>query len=85
MNKTILIILATVSVLSVEFIFGYKLGVIEGDRLAREKANQRAVEMILNNEIPNYYMVVGTVDYLINNKSGDLQKALKERQGKSKK
>lgn len=85
MKKTILIILAAISVLSVEFIFGYKLGVIEGDRLAREKANQRAVEMILNDEIPNYYMEVGTVDYLINNKSGDLQKALKEKQAKSKK
>lgn len=85
MKRTILIILASVTVLTVEFIFGYKLGVIEGDRLAREKANQRAVEMILNDEIPNYYMVVGTVDYLINNNSGDLQKALKEKQGKSKK
>jgi hypothetical protein len=85
MKKTILIILASVSVLTVEFIFGYKLGVIEGDKSAREKANQRAVDMILNDEIPNYYMVVGTVDYLINNKSGDLEKALKEKQDKSKK
>lgn len=85
MKKTILIILASVAVLTVEFIFGYKLGVIDGDRSAREKANQRAVEMILNDEIPNYYMVVGTVDYLINNKSGDLQKALKEKLDKSKK
>lgn len=32
--------------------------------------------MILNDEIPNYYMEVWTVDYLINNANGDLQKML---------
>lgn len=39
----------------------------------KDEANDRAREMNINDEIPNYYMVVGTLDFIINNKSGELQ------------
>jgi len=42
----------------------------------KDEANGRAKEMILNDEIPNYSMEVGTLDFIINNKSGELEKSL---------
>lgn len=68
MKKSIFIAISTVIVVLSSFYFGYKY--------ARYEANSRAKEMILNDEIPNYYMEVWTVDYLINNANGDLQKML---------
>lgn len=70
MKKTILIIIVSVLSLTASFYLGYYQ--------ARSEANERAKEMILNDEIPNYYMVVRTVDYLINNANGDLQRMLPE-------
>lgn len=68
MKKLIFIVIATIIVVLTSFYFGYIY--------ARYEANSRAKEMILNDEIPNYYMEVWTVDYLINNANGDLQKML---------
>lgn len=75
-NKILVLIgiVATAFLLTVNYYFGYKMGYQQH----KDEANGRAVEMILNDEIPNYYMVVGTVDYLINNKSGELEKELKK-------
>lgn len=67
-------IIATAFLLTLNYYFGYKMGYQQH----KDEANERALEMILNDEIPNYYMVVGTVDYLINNKSGELEKKLKK-------
>lgn len=70
MKKTILIIIVSVLSLTASFYMGYYQ--------ARSEANERAKEMILNDEIPNYYMLVWTVDYLINDANGDLQRMLPE-------
>ncbi|PXW06309.1 hypothetical protein C8D70_1293 [Chryseobacterium sp. CBTAP 102] len=80
MKKTILIGIGAIIALTLEFLAGYYFGA----KASRKEANLRAVEMILNDEIPNYYMVVGTVDYLINNKSGELQDELKKAQSHEK-
>lgn len=75
-NKILVLIgiVATAFLLTLNYYLGYKMGYQQH----KDEANERAVEMILNDEIPNYYMVVGTVDYLINNKSGELEKKLKK-------
>lgn len=80
MKKFFPIAFTAIVFLSISFLMGFQFG---SDN-ARKKANLRAVEMILNDEIPNCYMVVGTVDFLINNKSGDLQIELEKAQKKSK-
>ncbi|MEO8255541.1 MAG: hypothetical protein ABI554_14260 [Flavobacterium sp.] len=69
---------------TIEFIAGYQLGKSEGYYNARNGANQRAVEMIKNDEIPNYYMVLETVDYLINKNTGELQNALQKNESDEK-
>lgn len=71
--KTIILALGAILLLTLEFYIGYELGY----KKAKTEANQRAKEMILNDEIPNYYLEVETVDYLINDGSGELQKCLK--------
>lgn len=68
MKKSILIIIISLLSLTASFYLGYNQ--------SKREANNRAKEMILNDEIPNYYMEVWTVDYLINNANGDLQKML---------
>lgn len=84
MRKTIFMIIGAVLILTIEFIAGYQFGKSEGYNNARNEANQRAVEMIKNDEIPNYYMVLETVDYLINNNTGELQKALQKNESEEK-
>lgn len=77
MKKTTIIIIgifATAILLSLEFYVGYEMGY----QNHKDEANGRAKEMILNDEIPNYYMVVGTLDFIINNKSGELEETLKK-------
>ena len=72
MNKNVKIFFAIVAIiilLTGEFCIGYQFGY----NIHKEEANQRAKEMILNKEIPNYYMEVGTIDFIINNNSGELQ------------
>lgn len=72
MKKYIIIligIVVTAIFLSAEFYIGYEMGY----QKHKDEANDRAREMIKNDEIPNYYMVVGTLDFIINNKSGELQ------------
>ncbi|WP_332453739.1 hypothetical protein [Chryseobacterium aquaticum] len=72
MKKYILIligIIVTTILLTAEFYIGYEMGY----QNHKDEANDRAREMIRNDEIPNYYMVVGTLDFIINNKSGELQ------------
>lgn len=59
------------------FLSGLYLGYGLGAKEMNNTANERAVQMIQNNEIPNHYLEVGTVDYLINNKSGKLEKIIK--------
>lgn len=73
MKKTILIGIGAVIALTLEFLAGYYFGA----KASREEVNLRAVEMILNDEIPAYYMNVGTLDYIINDKSGELPNKLK--------
>lgn len=80
MKKFFPIAFTAIIFLSISFLMGFQLG----SDSARKKANLRAVEMILNDEIPNYYMVVGTVDFIINNKSGDLELELEKAQKKLK-
>jgi hypothetical protein len=50
-NKILVLIgiMATVFLLTVNFYFGYKMGYQQH----KDEANGRAVEMILNDEIPN--------------------------------
>lgn len=75
MKKTTIIIIgifATAILLSLEFYIGYEMGY----QHHKDEANERAKEMILNDEIPNYSMEVGTLDFIINNKSGELEKSL---------
>ena len=75
MKKTTIIIfgiLATAILLSLEFYIGYEMGY----QHHKDEANGRAKERILNDEIPNYSMEVGTLDFIINNKSGELEKSL---------
>ncbi|WP_139423879.1 hypothetical protein [Chryseobacterium mulctrae] len=77
MKKATIIIIgifATAILLSLEFYIGYEMGY----QHHKDEANGRAKEMILNDEIPNYYMVVGTLDFIINNKSGELEETLKK-------
>ncbi len=72
MKKYILIligIIVAIILLTAEFYVGYEMGY----QKHKDEANDRAREMIRNEEIPNYYMVVGTLDFIINNKSGELQ------------
>lgn len=72
MKRYILILIAiivTTIFLTAEFYVGYEMGY----QKHKDEANERAREMIRNDEIPNYYMVVGTLDFIINNKSGELQ------------
>lgn len=64
-------ILATAILFSLEFYIGYEMGY----QHHKDEANGRAKEMILNDEIPNYSME-GTLDFIINNKSGELEKSL---------
>ncbi|MEI7489659.1 MAG: hypothetical protein WCJ72_20020 [Chryseobacterium sp.] len=78
MKKTILIGISAVIALTLEFLAGYYFGA----KASREEVNSRAVEMILNEEIPAYYINVGTLDYIINEKSGELPNKLK-RAGKN--
>ncbi len=75
MKKATIIIIGIIStaiVLSIEFYVGYEMGY----QHHKDEANGRAKEMILNDEIPNYSMEVGTLDFIINNKSGELEKSL---------
>lgn len=74
MKKIVIIIgiLATAILLSLEFYVGYEMGY----QHHKDEANGKAKEMILNDEIPNYSMEVGTLDFIINNKSGELEKSL---------
>lgn len=72
MKKYILIligIIVTIILLTAEFYIGYEMGY----QKHKDEANDRAREMIRNDEIPNYYIVVGTLDFIIDNKSGELQ------------
>lgn len=72
MKKYILIligIIVTTILLTAEFCIGYEMGY----QKHKDEANDRAREMIRNDEIPNYYIVVGTLDFIIDNKSGELQ------------
>lgn len=59
------------------FIAGSLLGFLLGTKLYSDAANERAAEMIRNDEIPNHYLEVSTVDYLLNNNSGKLDKLVK--------
>ncbi|WPO84633.1 hypothetical protein SD427_18720 (plasmid) [Chryseobacterium sp. JJR-5R] len=59
------------------FLAGSSLGFLLGTKIYNDAANSRAAEMILNDEIPNYYLEVETVDYLINNNSGKLEELVK--------
>lgn len=75
MKKTVFIIIGIITVafiLSLEFYIGYEMGY----QHHKDEANGRAKEMIQNDEIPNYYMNVGTLDFIINNKSGELEKSI---------
>lgn len=72
-NKQILLIPAATFLFLSGLYLGYGLGAKE----INDGANERAAQMIQNNEIPNHYLEVGTVDYLINNKSGKLEKIIK--------
>ncbi|REC40932.1 hypothetical protein [Chryseobacterium sp. 5_R23647] len=76
MKKIVIIIgiLATAILLSLEFYVGYEMGY----QHHKDEANGKAKEMILNDEIPNYYIVVGTLDFIINNKSGELEETVKK-------
>lgn len=58
--------------LRLEFSIGYKTGY----QKQKGEANGRAKDMILNDEIPNYTIEVGTLDFIINNKSGELEKSI---------
>ncbi len=72
MKKYILIligIIVTTILLTAEFYIGYEMGY----QKHKDESNDRAREMIRNDEIPNYYIVVGTLDFIIDNKSGELQ------------
>lgn len=78
MKRYILILIAiivTTILLTAEFYVGYEMGY----QKHKDEANDRAREMIRNDEIPNYYMVVGTLDFIINNKSGELQEKVKSK------
>ena len=78
MKKYILIITGIIVVailLAAEFYIGYEMGY----QKHKDEANGRAKEMILNDEIPNYYMNVGTLDFIINNQSGELQEKVKQK------
>lgn len=78
MRKYILILLGiivTTILLTAEFYVGYVMGY----QKHKDEANDRATEMIRNDEIPNRYMVVGTLDFIINNKSGELQENVKSK------
>lgn len=74
MKKTIFIGITAIIVLTLEFMAGYYFGA----ESSKKEINSRALEMIVNDEIPAYYMNVGTLDYIINNKSGELPKELKK-------
>lgn len=65
MKKTILMLIAILMLLVLAYQFGY--------HKHKSEANERAIEMIENDEIPNYSMEVGTLDFIINNKSGELE------------
>lgn len=67
------------------FFAGLSLGYVLGSKEVNDAANKRAAEMILNDEIPNYYLEVETVDYLINNKSGKLDELVKPKPNPSQK
>lgn len=71
-NKQFLLI----SVATFLFLSGLYLGYGLGVKEVNDAANHRAIQMIQNNEIPNHYLEVETVDYLINNKSGKLEKII---------
>lgn len=77
MKKTTIItigIFATAILLSLEFYIGFKMGYQKHN----DEANERAKEMILNDEIPDYYMNVETLDYIINDESGELDNLITE-------
>lgn len=74
MKKTVLIGIGAIIALTLEFLAGYYFGA----EASKKEINSRAVEMILNDEIPAYYMNVGTLDFIINNKSGELPNELKK-------
>ncbi len=77
MKRTILVLIGIVIVaafLTAEFYIGYEMGYNKH----KEEANTRAKEMIDNEEIPNYSMEVGTLDFIINNKSGELEELVKK-------
>ena len=64
MKNYILIVVGIIVVtilLTAEFYIGYEMGY----QNHKEEANCRAREMILNNEIPNYYINVGTLDFIL--------------------
>ncbi|PWN59954.1 hypothetical protein [Chryseobacterium oncorhynchi] len=69
MKKLLIKIVIAGTLLTLAYEMGY--------RQHKNEANGRAKEMIDNEEIPNYSMEVGTLDFIINNKSGELEKSLK--------
>lgn len=78
MKRTILVligILIGATILTAEFYIGYE----QGYKAHKDEANTRAKEMIDNEEIPNNSMEVGTLDFIINNKSGELEKLTKKK------
>lgn len=77
MKRTFLVLIGIIIVavfLTAEFYIGYEMGYNKH----KEEANARAKEMIDNEEIPNYSMEVGTLDFIINNKSGELEELVKK-------
>lgn len=77
MKRTFLVLIGIIIVaafLTAEFYIGYEMGY----KKHKEEANARAKEMIDNEEIPNFSMEVGTLDFIINNKSGELEELVKK-------
>lgn len=72
-NKESIITLKNIYLL----IAGSLLGFLLGTKIYSDAANERAAEMIRNDEIPNHYLEVSTVDYIINDSSGRLEKLVK--------
>ncbi|MCY1659324.1 hypothetical protein [Chryseobacterium sp. SL1] len=69
-NKFLLIAVLFVLaiILSGNYYFGYQIVYQQH----KDEENGRAKDIIKNKEIPNYNTVVGTLDFIINDKSGEL-------------
>lgn len=64
--------------IGIAIIFSLIIGFAQGYFYHKKITNDRAIEMIMNDEIPNNSMEIGTLDYILYNEKGELKEALKK-------